>query len=62
MCRTPVVTLHMKKLFVLIGATVGSYLGWWLGARIGIMTAFMVSTVFSGVGMYAGARAAHNYE
>jgi len=52
----------MKKLFVLLGATVGSYLGWWLGARIGVMTAFMVSTLFTGFGMYAGARAAHNYE
>ena len=52
----------MKKLFVLGGATVGSYIGWWLGARFGIMTAFMVSMVATGFGMYVGARAAHNYE
>ena len=52
----------MKKLFVLIGATVGSYVGWWLGNPLGVMTAFMLCVVFAGVGMYAGGHAAHNYE
>jgi hypothetical protein len=36
--------------------------GWWLGLSIGFMTAFMLSMVGTGIGMYAGNRAAHNYE
>lgn len=52
----------MRKLCVLVGATVGSYLGWWLGAAVGVMTAFMLSMLCMGIGMYAGGRAAHYYE
>ena len=51
----------MNKLMGFIGATVGSAIGWWLGAKIGIMTAFMVSTVGSGVGIYFGRRAGEHY-
>ena len=51
----------MTKLMGFIGATVGSAIGWWLGAKVGIMTAYMVSTVGSGVGIYFGRRAGeHN--
>jgi len=52
----------MRKLSVFVGATVGSYLGWWLGAAVGVMTAFILSMVGLGIGMYAGGRAAHYYE
>ncbi|HEX5971403.1 MAG TPA: hypothetical protein VFY85_05720 [Gemmatimonadaceae bacterium] len=51
----------MTKLMGFIGATVGSAIGWWLGAKVGIMTAFMVSTVGSGVGIYFGRRAGEHY-
>jgi hypothetical protein len=51
----------MLKLYSFIGATVGSYSGWALGAPIGFMTAFMVSMVGTGVGIYAGRRIAHHY-
>ena len=51
----------MTKLMGFIGATVGSAIGWWLGAKVGIMTAFMVSTVGSGVGIYFGRRAGERY-
>ena len=44
----------MTKLLMFIGATVGGAIGWWLGERAGIMTAFIVSTVGTGVGIYAG--------
>jgi hypothetical protein len=30
--------------------------GWWLGARFGIMTGFIVSTVGTGVGLYFALR------
>jgi hypothetical protein len=48
----------MKKLLVMIVSTIGSATGWWLGARIGIMTAFMLSMVGLGVGIWCGARLA----
>jgi hypothetical protein len=44
----------MSKLLTFLGATVGGAIGWWLGARVGIMTAFIVSMVGTGLGIYAG--------
>jgi len=29
-----------------------SYAGWWLGAKISIFTAFVVSTIFTGIGLW----------
>jgi len=52
----------MKKLLGFIGATVGSYAGWWLGSGVGTMTSFMLSMVGTGVGLYAGWRMAARYE
>ena len=50
----------MVKLMVFVGSTVGGYVGWWLGERFGFMTAFMLSMVGTGVGMYYGARFARD--
>ena len=44
----------MHKLFTLSGATIGSYVGWYLGMRWGIWSAFAISGVASLVGVYAG--------
>lgn len=52
----------MKKLIVLLVSTVGSSVGWWLGARVGIMTAFMVSMVGTGLGIWGGVKLAKRYE
>ena len=52
----------MTKLIVLMGSTVGSYAGWWLGAHVGVMTAFMVSTVGMAAGIYGGRKLARSYE
>ena len=63
-CRSRLVErplLDMLKLYSFIGATVGSYAGWALGAPVGIMTAFMLSFVGTGLGIYAGRRVAHYY-
>ncbi len=49
----------MLKLYSFVGAAIGSYAGWALGAMFGVMTAFIVSMVGTGVGMYAGRRVAH---
>ena len=48
----------MSKLLAAVGATVGSYAGWWLGAHVGLMAAFMMSMVGPGAGLYAGHRVA----
>lgn len=52
----------MKKLLVLVFSTVGSAGGWWLGARVGIMTAFMLSMVGLGVGIWVGAELARRVD
>jgi hypothetical protein len=48
----------VSKLLVGTGATVGGALGWWAGAGIGVLTAFVLSVVGTGVGMYLGRWAA----
>lgn len=47
---------------MLIGSTLGSYAGWWLGAHVGVMSAFIVSMVGTGLGIYGGRRVAQQYE
>jgi uncharacterized membrane protein YeaQ/YmgE (transglycosylase-associated protein family) len=51
----------MTKLLGFIGATVGSAVGWWAGAPVGTTTAFMLSMVGTGVGMYVGRRVGDHY-
>jgi len=41
----------MKKFLIFIGMTVGGWIGWALAARFGIMTAFIVSSLGSLVGV-----------
>ena len=48
----------MTKLLVFAGATIGGWLGWWLGDFVGLFTAFALSMVGTGAGMYAGRRIA----
>lgn len=43
---------------MLVLSTIGSAAGWWLGARVGMMTAFTVSMLGLGVGIWCGARLA----
>ena len=51
----------MGKLFAFIGSTAGGYAGWALGAPVGFTTAFMLSMVGTGIGMYYGRKIAQNY-
>ena len=46
----------MSKLLAFVGASIGGYAGWALGAPVGIMTAFVVSVVGTGIGIHAGRR------
>ncbi|MDB4880306.1 MAG: hypothetical protein JWL60_1752 [Gemmatimonadetes bacterium] len=50
------------KLLALVGTTAGGAAGWWLGAHVGIMTAFMVSMVGTGAGLYGARRLARLHE
>jgi len=52
----------MKKIFVLVATAIGSTVGWWLGAHVGTMTAFITSMVGTGFGIFYGARLARKYE
>ena len=51
----------MARVLAFVGATIGGAIGWWLGAHVGIMTAFLVSMVGTGFGIYGGARIARHY-
>ena len=51
----------MGRLFGLVGATAAGYAGWFLGGMIGITTAFILSFVGSGLGIYYGRKIARYY-
>ncbi len=42
----------MKGFLNFMGMSAGGWLGWWLGAQISLFTAFMVSMVGTGIGLY----------
>jgi hypothetical protein len=44
----------VNKLMGFLGMTVFGWLGWWLGAFVGIFTAFVLSMVGTGFGLWAG--------
>jgi hypothetical protein len=44
----------MTRLLILVATTIFGGIGWWLGERHGIMTAFILSMIGTGVGIYAG--------
>ena len=48
----------LSNLLALVGASVGGAVGWWLGAPVGTMTAFLLSMVGTALGVYAGRRIA----
>lgn len=42
--------------------TIGGWVGWFLGAAFGTMTAFIVSMVGTGLGAYLAIRIANSYD
>ncbi len=42
----------MKGFLNLVGMSVGGWVGWAIGAQVSFFTAFMVSAIGSGVGLY----------
>jgi hypothetical protein len=53
--------VHVVKLAGLVGAMVAGYAAWFATSGLGFMTAFIVSTIASGIGMYYGAKIARKY-
>ncbi|HEU4881997.1 MAG TPA: hypothetical protein VFT45_07130 [Longimicrobium sp.] len=51
----------MEKLLVILGLTVGGWVGWAIGAPFGMFAAFMLSIVGTGLGLYLGRRIARDY-
>ena len=51
----------MNKLPIFVGMTVGGWMGWWLGERFGIMTAFVLSTLGSIGGVILGWQIGRNW-
>lgn len=51
----------MNKLCIFVGMTVLGWIGWWIGARIGFMTAFILSGIGSILGVYVGWRINRDY-
>jgi len=49
----------MYKTFGWLGMFVGGWIGWAIGATVSIFTAFIVSMVGTGVGLYFGRRLAN---
>ena len=51
----------MTKLLVFLAATIGSAIGWWLGAFLGTMSAFFLSVVGMAGGVYVARLVAAEY-
>lgn len=51
----------MKKLLVTVLATIAGSIGWWAGSGVGIMTAFFLSVIGTGIGIYAAIKINQHY-
>jgi hypothetical protein len=51
----------MNKFYSFLGATILGYVGWYIGAKVGMTTAFILSMVGTGVGIYYGRKIAQYY-
>lgn len=49
------------KICIFIGLNIGGAIGWALGERYGVMTAFILSGIGSLFGVYGGWRAARHF-
>ena len=50
--------IEMGGFFAFVGASVGGWIGWVVGAHIGLMTAYVLSVVGTALGVFGGRRAA----
>lgn len=54
-------SVSVTKVAVFIGANVGGAIGWWLGARVGVMTGFFVCVLGTAAGGYLARRWVADY-
>lgn len=47
---------HMRTIIGWLAATAAGAAGWWLGERVGLITAVVASALAGGVGLYYGYR------
>jgi dipeptide/tripeptide permease len=52
----------MRKILSLVGSFVVSSILGWAGSQYGLMTGFMLGTIGTGIGMYAGYKLAERLE
>jgi hypothetical protein len=52
---------HVKKIVLIFSITLFGWIGWWLGASYGIMTAYFAGLAGSLVGVYIGCRVNRDY-
>jgi hypothetical protein len=57
----PFLGATVRKMLTFVGATVGGSIGWWLGARIDLFTAFIVSMLGTAAGIYYGIKFYNQY-
>ena len=55
-CRPLAYWEAVSRLFAIIGSTIGGWIGWTLGARVGLMTAYTLGVVGTAAGVYYGRR------
>lgn len=62
-CRPLVIEpgIPMKRLLDLIAMSAGGWIGWMIGAWVSVFTAFLVSVVGTGVGLYVARRITKHY-
>ena len=51
----------MSRILAFIGMTAGGWIGWEIGALVSTFTAFVVSVVGTGLGLYAARRFTDRY-
>lgn len=51
----------MKGMLNMAMTFVASYVGWVIGAKISFFTAFVVSTIFTGVGLWLSIKITRHY-
>jgi hypothetical protein len=50
----------METFFAIVGSTVGGWVGWVVGAKIGFMTAYILGVFGTAAGVYYGRRLFHD--
>jgi uncharacterized membrane protein SpoIIM required for sporulation len=53
--------VNMKKIILFISISLFGYIGWWLGANFGIMTAYLLSLAGSLVGVVVAVKFNQKY-